>query len=156
MTSTRLIPINHLSSRRFSTRLLRATIHPPRFSIENNPPWQTATTLPLTTRHQQQLPTHTSPLPSLQKSQHVSKTPASYVSTAVLSHNNTNIFSASSRHNLHPSFQLGASPPRLPDELHLPPLLPLLLSPNNHNDHKRPIAKNPQPALKSPRLTFGA
>lgn len=37
--------------------------------------------------------------------------------------------------------------PRLPNELHLPPVVTILLPPHHNNDHQRPIPQNPQPPL---------
>lgn len=73
-----------------------------------------------------------------------------------------------SLHLKHPTFRSGTMPPeraipsprnlhellppRLPDELHLPPLLTLLLDTHNNNDNQSLLQENSQPNLQPTRL----
>ena len=110
---------------------------PSKLPNDNEKPWRPKR--PSTTNPQQSPATSKSPTPSPQKSSNVSKTRASYLSPSPLqSPNQLTPISPAPPRNLHQPL-----PPRLPHELHLSPLLALLLHPHNNNDHQPLLEKNP-------------
>src|SRR5947209_20480433 len=56
--------------------------------------------------------------------------------------------SAPPRYNLNTRLIQRPTSPCLPNELYLPPVLAISLSPHHNNDYKCPISQNPQPALE--------
>ena len=97
----------------------------------------------LTTRPQQNPATCKSPAASPQKSSNVSKTRALYLSLHFLLNSQLTHSTLASPRNLHQPL-----PPRLPHELHLPPLIALLPLPHNNNDHQPLLEKDPQSSPK--------